>query len=281
MHAPITSPEDLKRRLGAPGLVLLDARSGADGHARYLAEHLPGALFVSGEDDLATHPADAKDGGRHPLPSVEAFAATLGRLGITPSSDVVIYDDKAGANPASRAWWMLRALGHEKVSVLDGGLAAALAARILPAFGSATGASAPPYPATEWRLPTRTMAQVEAAIQGGTELVVDARDAERHRGEVEPVDPVPGRIPGTVSSPQRSLLGPNGRFLPAETLRSRFDALLAGRPASQVVTYCGSGVTACHLLLGMELAGLPGASLYVGSFSEWSRNEKPIATGPS
>lgn len=281
MQDPIISPEDLKRQLGAPSLVLLDARAGADGRARYLAQHLPGALFVSGDDDLAAHPADAAQGGRHPLPSAEAFAATLGRLGITPESEVVIYDDKAGANPASRAWWMLRSLGHEKVSVLDGGLDAALAAGILPAFGNAIRAPAPSYPATAWRSPTLTIDDVEAAIQRGTRLVVDARDPARHRGEAEPIDPVLGRIPGSVSSPQSSMLGPDGRLLPKETLRARFDALLAGRPASELVAYCGSGVTACHLLLGLEQAGLPGAALYVGSFSEWCRTGRPIATGPS
>lgn len=278
MERPIVSPELLKRRIGSPGIVLLDARAGHDGRARYLAQHLPGALFVSGEDDLAAH-GDPKDGGRHPLPSAEAFAATLGRLGITPETEVVIYDDKAGANPASRAWWMLRSIGHEKVSVLDGGLAAGLAAGISSAFGSASSVPVAPYPNAAWRSPTIAIAEVEAAIASGTRLVVDARDGARHRGESEPIDPVAGRIPGTVSSPQSALLGPDGRMLPKETLRARFDALLAGRPASEVVAYCGSGVTACHLLLGLEQAELPGAALYVGSFSEWCRSGRPIATG--
>jgi thiosulfate/3-mercaptopyruvate sulfurtransferase len=281
MSSPILAPEALKPRLGAKDLVLLDARAGGDARARYLAKHLPGALFVSGDDDLAARPLDAKDGGRHPLPSARAFAETLGRLGVTPASEVVIYDDKAGANPASRAWWMVRALGHEKVSVLDGGLAAAIDAGFLTAFGNASPIAAPPYPATEWRSPTLAIEQVEAAIREGTRLVVDARDGVRHRGESEPFDPVAGHIPGTINAPQSALLGTDGRFLPAEALRARFDALLAGRAPTDVVAYCGSGVTACHLLLGMEQAGLPGAALYVGSFSEWCRSGRPIATGAS
>jgi thiosulfate/3-mercaptopyruvate sulfurtransferase len=280
MKSPIVSPESLKPLIGAPNLVLLDARAGADAHARYLAKHLPGAVFVSGDHDLAAHTADPKDGGRHPLPSAQAFAETLGRWGVTPASDVVIYDDKAGANPASRAWWMLRAIGHEKVAVLDGGLTAALAVGILPAFGNATRAAAPPYPASAWRSPTVAIAQVEAAIADGSRLVVDARDPVRHRGESEPFDPVAGRIPGTINAPQSALLDAQGRMLAPEALRARFDALFGGRPASEIVAYCGSGVTACHLLLGMEAAGIPGAALYVGSFSEWCRSGRPIATGP-
>ena len=280
MHDPIVSPEVLERRLGAPDLVLLDARAGADGRARYLAQHLPGARFVSGDEDLAAHTADPRDGGRHPLPSAETFARTLGRLGVTPSSDVVIYDDKAGANPASRAWWMLRAIGHERVAVLDGGLGVAIAAGLVSTGGDGTRAPAPAYPATKWQAATQTIEEVQVAIGDRTRLVVDARDPVRHRGESEPLDPVAGRIPGTVNLPQSSLLGPDGRFLPKETLRARFDALLAGRPASAVVSYCGSGVTACHLLLGMEHAGFHGAALYVGSFSEWCRSGRPIAMGP-
>ena len=281
MHDPIVSPEVLKRRLGTPDLVLLDARAGADGRARYLAQHLPGASFLSGDDDLAAHGADPKDGGRHPLPDADTFARTLAKAGVTPTSDVVIYDDKSGVNPASRAWWMLRALGHQKVSVLDGGLAAGLRAGILAAFGSAHAVPAAPYPTTGWRSPSMTIEQVEAAIRDGTRLVVDARDPVRHRGESEPFDPVAGRIPGTINSPQSLSLGPDGLFLPVEVLRARFEALLHGRPAAEMVAYCGSGVTACHLLLAMEHAGLAGAALYVGSFSEWCRSGRPIATGPS
>jgi thiosulfate/3-mercaptopyruvate sulfurtransferase len=281
VESPIVSPEVLKRRLGAPDLVLLDARAGEGGRARYLAQHLPGALFVSGDADLAAPTADASHGGRHPLPTLEAFTRTLGRLGVTPGSDVIVYDDKSGANPASRLWWMLRALGHEKVSVLDGGLAAALGSGIFSAFGNATPVAAAPYPRSAWSSPTVTIEQVEAAIADGSRLVVDARDPVRHRGESEPFDPVAGRIPGTISSPESAMLDADGRLLPAETLRARFDALLGGRAPSEVVAYCGSGVTACHLLLGLEVAGLPGAALYVGSFSEWCRTGRPIATGPS
>jgi len=272
----IVSPEHLQSAPADPRLVLLDARAGADARARFLARHLRGARFVDGEHDLAA-PGDPAQGGRHPLPQPAVFGRTLGRLGIGPDSRVVIYDDKAGANPAARAWWMLRAAGIAEVSVLDGGLDAAIAAGLPTEAGEVAHAEAAPVPFARWQLPTVTI-EVLDHLGTGTSVALDARSASRHRGVADPFDPRPGHIPGSLHAPFESSLDAEGRMLPPAVLRSRFEALLAGRAPEAAIAYCGSGVTACHLLLAMAHAGLPGAALYVGSFSEWTRSGRPVAT---
>ncbi|MCA9574283.1 MAG: sulfurtransferase [Myxococcales bacterium] len=262
--------------LRAPPTILLDARSGPDARARYLAEHLRGARFVDLESDLSA-PDDPARGGRHPLPPIARWAETLGRLGIGPDDDVVVYDDMGGANAAARAWWMLRAAGHTRVAVLDGGWAAARAAGLPCESGEAHWDGKAPYPTAAYALPTVDLAGVEAAQATGTRVLVDVRSAPRYRGEEEPIDPVAGHIPGALNHPLTQHLGPDGRFLPPAELRAQYEALLQGCPASDLVLSCGSGVTACHGLLALEHAGLPGAALYVGSFSEWCR-VRPVAT---
>ncbi|MEM1414663.1 MAG: sulfurtransferase [Myxococcota bacterium] len=269
---PLIRPEALAARLGSLGAVVLDVRMGKDARARYDAGHLAGALFVDVEADLSGDARDARRGGRHPLPSIQAFSATLGRWGIGPDVPVVCVDDAAGAKAAARAWWMLRAVGHADVAVLDGGLAAAEEAGF--ALVSEPGVPVPraPYPATAWGLPLVTQ---DAVAARGERPLVDVRAAERYRGEVEPYDPVPGHIPGAVSRPLTDALGPDGRFLDPETLRARY-AELGG-----AIFSCGSGITACHSLLALDVAGLPlaEAALYVGSYSEWCRGDRPVATG--
>jgi thiosulfate/3-mercaptopyruvate sulfurtransferase len=256
--------------------ILLDARSGPDAKARYQADHLRGARFIDLESDLSA-PEDAARGGRHPLPPIAAWAATLGRLGIGPDDDVLVYDDMGGANAAARAWWMLRAVGHARAAVLDGGLAAARAAG-LPFSGDAEAwAVREAYPCAAYTLPTLDLAAIEASQADDTHVLVDVRAAARYRGEHEPIDPVAGHIPGARNHPLTQHIGPDGRFLSPDALRAQYEALLAGRPATDLVLSCGSGVTACHGLLALEHAGLPGAALYVGSFSEWCR-VRPVAT---
>jgi thiosulfate/3-mercaptopyruvate sulfurtransferase len=274
MTDPVIAPEALPSEV-----VLVDARSGADARARFEAGHLRGARHVDLDHDLAAHPDDPAIGGRHPLPAPASFAAVLGRLGITPASDVVVYDDKGGANAASRFWWMLRAAGHTSVRVLDGGLAAALAAGVPTETGPAGDAGAPPYPFTAWGAPTVTADEVGPAAHDPARLVVDVRDPTRYRGDGDPFDPSPGHVPGAVNVPFASNLGPDGRFLSAPELAAKYRAVLAGRDPSRVILQCGSGVTACHTLLALERAGLRGAALYVGSWSEWSRSGRPVARG--
>jgi thiosulfate/3-mercaptopyruvate sulfurtransferase len=269
-------------REGVPTLLLdasfelTDPKAGA---RQYAEGHLPTALHIDLDHDLADHtaPADGRFRGRHPLPSREAFAETMGRFGLVPGIPVVVYD-RQGASFAARAWWMLRWLGHAEVSVLDGGVAAWLAAGGTLETAVRAVKAQPPYPAAPAWVGTIDADALQARL--GQVRLIDARAAERFRGEVEPLDPVAGHIPGAVNRPFKDNLDAQGRFLPPEALREAFAPLLAGGTPIDVVHQCGSGVTACHNLLAMEHAGLPGALLYPGSWSEWCADPaRPIARG--
>jgi thiosulfate/3-mercaptopyruvate sulfurtransferase len=273
-------PRELVTTEAQRNLVLIDARSGPGARARYEERHLEGALHVDLDQELASKPANPARGGRHPLPSPEAFAAVLGRLGIVPATRVVVYDDKGGANAASRFWWMLKAVGHEDVRVLDGGLDAALAAGVPAGTHCPRPAECPAYRFEHWRRPTASVDEVASAARDPSCLVIDVRDAVRYRGESEPIDPLPGHLPGAINVPFSSNLGPDGRFLPSEELARKYRAVIGDRDTSKVIVHCGSGVTACHTLLALEHAGIVGPKLYVGSWSEWSRSGRPIAKGP-
>jgi thiosulfate/3-mercaptopyruvate sulfurtransferase len=258
------------------GFDLMDTAAGERAHA---AGHLPGAVYAHLERDLSG-PKTARgaiEGGRHPLPAREALAATLARWGIGPGTPVVAYDAQGGPY-AARAWWLLRWLGHTNVAVLDGGTAAWQAAGgALDSGPVAPTPAALPYPVGAPAMPTVTAAQLLPAA-GGRRVVVDARAGERFRGEVEPLDARAGHIPGARHRFFKDNLGADGRFLPPARLRQAFEAL--GVPPELIVHQCGSGVTACHNLLAMAAAGLPGAALYPGSWSEWSADPaRPVAVG--
>jgi thiosulfate/3-mercaptopyruvate sulfurtransferase len=275
---PLISPDQLRALPPTTDLVLLDARSGPDARARYQAAHLSGALFVDLEQDLAQPGPDAARGGRHPLPPLPAFAALLGRLGIGPDSRVVVYDDKSGANAAARTWWLLRSAGHATVQVLNGGLSAAQAAGFALTAAVEVPAARAPYPVgADWLLPLAPRAAVEQASASGESLIIDVREGFRYRGESEPIDLVAGHIPGAVNVPFAENLGADGQYRPADELRTKYEAVLAGRAPQDVIVHCGSGVTACHTLLAFAQAGLALPRLYVGSWSEWSRNDLPQA----
>jgi thiosulfate/3-mercaptopyruvate sulfurtransferase len=254
--------------------VLLDVRwqlGGPPGAGEYAAGHLPGAHYVDLDRELAAPPGS---GGRHPLPDPEVFGAALRRAGVTDDRPVVVYD--AGpATSAARAWWLLRWAGHRDVRVLDGGLAAWRAAG-LPVTDEQPAAEDGDFTPMPGGLPTVDAAGAAALARTG--LLLDARAGERYRGEVEPVDPRAGHIPGAVSAPTTDNLGPDGRFRGPAELAERFAALGAdGRP---IGVYCGSGVTAAHQVLALESVGLT-AALYPGSWSEWSADPaNPAATGP-
>ena len=273
---PIISAAELA---GLEGVLLLDVRSGAAGARAYGEGHLEGALHVDLDRDLAAPVTDARHGGRHPLPDVATFCATLGRLGVSPDSDVVLYDDMGGANAAARLWWMLRALGHRKVRVLDGGFAAAKAAGLPVTAEPDVPTPVAPYPASKFDARVATHSDVDMARQDPTRCVLDVRAPERFAGIQEPIDPVAGHIPGAVNLPLKENLDANGRFKSADELRAQYSTLLAGRDPAGLIVYCGSGVTACHTLLALERAGMEGASLYVGSWSEWCRNDWPVGKG--
>ncbi|WP_324674529.1 sulfurtransferase [Hymenobacter sp. GOD-10R] len=276
--SPIIKPEELLRLKGTPELVLIDVRTGPNVQARYAASHLEDALWVDLEEELAHKAATPADGGRHPLPSAQAFAELLGHLGISPTSHVVVYDDKNGANAAARFWWMLKALGHPAVQVLDGGLDAALAAGFPASSTAPQPAAGPIYPQSSWQLPFASVEEVEQAAQAPDQLVIDVRDAIRYRGEQEPIDLIAGHIPGAVNIPFTSNLDANGFFLAPEVLREKYTEALRNYQPEKVVVHCGSGVTACHTLLAMAYAGLPIPKLYVGSWSEWSNSGRAVAT---
>ena len=270
---PLIAAADLGARLSA--VRLIDARGG--GGAAYAASHLRGAVFADLERDLA-RPGDPRRGGRHPLPDLTQWCRTLGLWGIGPATSVVVYDDAGGANAAARAWWMLRAAGHEAVAVLDGGLRAAVAAGLPLTSETAAIDARAPYPSPpgrRWALPLVDADQVEELRLDPDRCLLDVRAEFRYRGESDPFDPVPGHIPGAVNQPYASSLDAEGRFLPPDLLRRRFEATLAGRDTA---VYCGSGVTACHTLLAMASAGLEAAALYVGSWSEWCRSDRPRAS---
>jgi thiosulfate/3-mercaptopyruvate sulfurtransferase len=246
------------------------------GAERYQASHLPGAVFADLNRDLSM--PSTPTSGRHPLPDPQVFAAWLRAAGVSNDSQVVAYDDATGMF-AARLWWMLRWLGHDDVAVLDGGfkhwqaLGLPLATETpAPVAGSFTGRVQP-------RVTVDGDAVLASARDAG-QRVIDARAAERYRGEVEPIDRVAGHIPGARNHPSSTLLGADGLFLSPDELRTTLLRSLDGVAPSSTITYCGSGVTACHLLLGLEHAGLSGGRLYPGSWSEWSRNPgRPVATG--
>jgi thiosulfate/3-mercaptopyruvate sulfurtransferase len=283
---PLVSAAQLADLLATrAGMVrLFDARfdlsQPAAGAAAHAAGHLPGACYLHLEQHLsAMPPAEALCGGRHPLPPREVFARTAAQFGITPATPVVVYD-AAGGMVAARAWWMLRWLGHTEVAVLDGGLAAWQALGGTLEGGAVDPVAADrPYPMTAApALDTINVAELQRRL--GTVALVDARGAERFRGEVEPLDPVAGHIPGALNRPFTANLGPDGCFLAPQQLREAFTTLLGAATAGEVVHQCGSGVSACHNMLAMAVAGLAEGVLYPGSWSEWcSDPARPVALG--
>ncbi|GGT44220.1 sulfurtransferase [Streptomyces purpureus] len=279
MNPIITADELLSESAGARPPVLLDIRwqlstakaAGAapfDGRAAYEAGHIPGAVFVDLDAELAGAPGT---GGRHPLPDVDAFGAVMRRAGVRADVPVVVYDGGQGW-AAARAWWLLRWTGHQDVRVLDGGLAA---------WSGPLSTDIPrPVEGDFKPVPGAGLLDAEAAAAlARSGLLLDARAGERYRGDVEPLDRVGGHIPGAVSAPTTENVSPDGRFLSPQDLTARFRALGA-TPDTEVGVYCGSGVSGAHEVLALAVAGIP-AALYAGSWSEWTQDEsRPVATGP-
>ena len=279
IHTTLIDTATLAARLTDPTVVLIDCRfelaKPEAGELAYAEGHIPGAAYAHLDRDLSGPKTGSN--GRHPLPSPSVLAATLGRLGIDANTQVVAYDQDNGMH-ASRLWWLLRWLGHAAVAVLDGGFAAWVA------DGRAMAAGGEVHAARTFSGAANPNDTVDAAVVGalarsGSARVIDARAPERYRGEIEPIDPVAGHIPGAVNYWfARNLI--NGRFRSAEALRAEFETLVSGVAMDQVVSYCGSGVTGCHNLLALEHAGLRGARLYPGSWSEWvSDPSRPVEQG--
>ncbi|MDO8318846.1 sulfurtransferase [Rhodoferax sp.] len=250
----------------------------AGGDAQYQQSHLIGAVRADLDRHLSAKGApDAASGGRHPLPSRDSFAAWLGSVGLRPDMQAVVYD-RQGANYCGRLWWMLKWVGHEAAAVLDGGLQAWLAAS-----GAVEAGTGGVRPACTYTLdsPRAVLASTDTVFNHlghPGQTILDARAAPRFRGEVEPLDPVAGHIPGALNRLFSDNIGPDGRFKPAAQLRTEFETLLAGRAPASVVHHCGSGVSALPNLIAMEVAGLSRATLYAGSWSEWcSDASRPVA----
>jgi thiosulfate/3-mercaptopyruvate sulfurtransferase len=276
----LIDPRALAPLLGKPGVVVVDCRFDlaaiAAGRSAYLEAHIPGARFADLNEDLSAAPH--AQSGRHPLPDRATFAAFLGTLGIGNDTQVIAYD-KANSAFAAHFWWMLRWAGHPDVAVLDGGFDAWLA------MGGAVESGTSSCPPRRFTLhaagaPVVTSQEVLAAVQCGDRLIVDARAPERYAGQVEPLDPVAGHIPGALNAPFTGNIDAAGRFLPRAQLRERWLQILGARAPHALIAMCGSGVTACHNLLALDAAGLPGAALYAGSWSEWIRDPgRPVVTG--
>jgi thiosulfate/3-mercaptopyruvate sulfurtransferase len=241
-------------------------------------EHLEGAFFVDLETQLADIKHDFSDGGRHPLPEIGTFARTLSDLGISENDHIVVYDDKHGANAAARFWWMLRSAGHEKVHVLNGGLGQAKKLNFPMRSGTEIAKKIEqPYQVDHWHLPTIDMNEVEKVSPDPNYMVIDVREKGRYDGIFEPIDLVAGHIPGAKNIPFSENLDENGLFLSPKVLEQTYSTKLGDIGPEKTIVHCGSGVTACHTLLAMAYAGMEIPKLYVGSWSEWSRNDKEIA----
>jgi thiosulfate/3-mercaptopyruvate sulfurtransferase len=275
---PLIAGADLARRIDSRDCVVVDCRfdllGPAKGYEKYLAGHIPGARYAHLDNDLSG--ARTPTSGRHPLPDAQDFAASLGSLGIDAGDYVVVYDDAGGA-VAARLWWLLRWIGHTETAVLDGGIGAWLKG------GGHLETGNPPWPKrvyrargprADWVVETATL---EAELAAGA-VLLDARARERYQGLREPIDPIAGHVPGAVNLPYSEALSAEQGLLPRARLRELFAA--RGATAGNVIAMCGSGVTACHLLLAMEVAGLAPGKLYAGSWSEWIRSSaRPVATG--
>jgi len=282
MSTALVSVHDLQQHLFDHDWCVIDCRHDLMDHAlgfrSYQAGHVPGAVFASLEEDLSGRKTGTN--GRHPLPDRDDLIAIFREWGISNDTQIVAYDAHGGSF-AGRLWWLARWLGHSKVAVLDGGWPAWLAATN---WSSAEAPDRPPghFEARESLVRVVDAAQVLAARGDPNLLLLDVRTPERYRGEQEPIDPVAGHVPGAINRFwQNNLTSPaEGKFKSPRELRAELDALRDGRAPTQIAAYCGSGVTACQLILAMEIAGLPGAALYAGSWSEWvADRSRPVATG--
>ena len=279
-YSTLVSTDTLAAHAGEWAVVdcRFDLANDSWGREQYAVGHIPGAVYASLNDDLSAPRTGTN--GRHPLPSQDVLVATLQRLGIANATQVVVYDQDSGLY-AGRLWWLLRYAGHTAVALLDGG------------FAKWTAEERPVQAGVETRPPTTFRASFNLAMHvtvddvarraaDGHTLLVDARGPDRFEGRADTIDKVAGHIPGAQNRFYRSNLAPDGTMLDANTLRGAFTELLAGRDPHDAVMYCGSGVSACHNLLAMEHAGLPGSPLYTGSWSEWSADpSRPIETGPA
>jgi thiosulfate/3-mercaptopyruvate sulfurtransferase len=280
MYKTLVTVDTLKTYLHDPHWVVFDCRFQLDnpawGRGDYDQSHIPGAMYAHLDDDLAAPKTEHT--GRHPLPDPDDFVRWLGEHGVDADKQVVAYDQDGGMY-ASRLWWMLRWLGHDSAAVLNGGWAAWNAAGY-PVSDEPVEVEPAAFKARVRDDLWLTSDQLVSALRAKQVRLIDARGAPRFRGEMEPLDPVAGHVPGAVNLPFMGSLDEQGRFKDAQALKERFESVIGDTPGNQVVHMCGSGVTACHSLLAMEVAGLEDSRIYPGSWSEWITDpERPVATG--
>jgi thiosulfate/3-mercaptopyruvate sulfurtransferase len=276
--SPIIQASELLTFYKSDNLIIVDVSNGKNAKSNYEAKHLDGALFVDLNTQLAEIKNDLSIGGRHPLPQIENFAKTVSNLGISPKSHIILYDDKNGSNAAARFWWMLKSIGHEKVQVLNGGIQEAEKSGFPLSSKIEISNETELYKVDHWKLRIAEIEEVEKVSQTETHIVIDVRDVERYDGETETIDLIAGHIPGAINVPFTGNLDENGLFFSPDLLKKKYQELFGCVEMDNIIVHCGSGVTACHTLIAIAYAELEIPKLYVGSWSEWSRNNKAIET---
>ncbi len=276
--SPIIEIDELLKIYKNSNVMIFDVSNCKGAKANYEIEHIKGAYFVDLNTQLSDIKNDLSDGGRHPLPKIEVFAKTLTDLGISKSNHIIIYDNKNGSNASARFWWMLKSAGHKKVQVLNGGFNQAKRNNFpLSSKIEDIKVLTKPYRTKKWMLPTIHIKEIELVSQNQKYLVIDVREKERYDGITEPIDLIAGHIPGAINIPFTENIDENGLFFHPQKLKEKYKVKFVEISPENIIVHCGSGVTACHTLLALDYAGLNTPKLYVGSWSEWSRNNKPVA----
>lgn len=277
--SPIISAKELEKILNKENLIIVDAGSGGNSYDHFLEKHLENAIYVDLNKDLAEVPKDAKNGGRHPLPSLEKFAEVLQNLGIDENSHLIIYDNKNSTNAAPRFWWMLKSVGIENVQVLDGGLQSAEKEGLkLSNKINKLNKITEKLVFKNWKLSLVDIDFIDENSENPKFKIIDVRDKDRYDGKTEPIDKIAGHIPGAENVPFTENMNEDGTLKKPEILREKYLEIFLNVPTENIAIHCGSGVTACNTLLALDYAGLEIPNLYVGSWSEWSRNNTKITT---
>lgn len=276
--SPIIKATELLEIKTNKNLVLIDVSNSKDAENNFRNQHLDGAIFIDLNRQLAEIGEDISIGGRHPLPKIEKFIFELNKIGISPNDHIVIYDNFNGCNAAARLWWMLKAIGHSKVQVLNGGMKEAVKIGFLVNSNIKEINQNQLYKSDlqNWLLPIANLDEVEEASINNSKTIIDVRENKRFIGEYEPIDLVAGHIPNALNIPFTENLDENGLFLNPNILKDKYLKSFNNKSTEEIIIHCGSGVTACSTLLAINYAGIDIPKLYVGSWSEWSRKNKPI-----
>jgi thiosulfate/3-mercaptopyruvate sulfurtransferase len=269
---PLIQAEELQSFLGNPNILIADVSNGPNAFLAYKEKHIPGSFFLDVNQYLTQSEINAQIGGRHPLPDLISFHKTLAHFGIQRDTHLVIYDTYFGANAAARFWWMLKATGHSKVQVLNGGLQSAESLGIQMESGENNPINRDVEPITGWNLPQINIDELAVLVESKQGLIIDVRAEERYDGKIEPLDKVAGHIPTAINIPYTENLDASGKFISPSLIQSKYSKILEQYSIENQVIHCGSGVTACHTLLTLASAGFSLPKLYVGSWSEWSRS---------